>query len=164
MIELDELRKIQERMAALDNHALQRLVAVEQSDYRPEVLNIAHGELRRRGLEILDKEQYWERFPLERVGPDGFCTRCRSQTTDESPGNAYSVNFVGTKLIGGPDPYQCPACGSIVQTKWFWFFVPIVPLGSYRIIYLEKEMFSSRYVGRKLRKGQKLRQQLGSAL
>ena len=147
----NEQHEIEERMHALDNHALLRLIAVEASDYRPEALNIARDELRRRNLDVLNREQYWNQFPSEQVGGDGFCEACRSQTIDESPGNTTTVNFAfGTRLIGHDD--QCLACGSVLQTMWFQFVLPIIPMGQYRVIYLERGLFSGRYVGRKLRR------------
>jgi hypothetical protein len=142
-------REIEKRMQALDDHDLLRLVALEESQYVSGVLEIARTELRRRGLRVLNAEQYWDQFPLERTGSDGFCARCRSETTDESPGDTFTMNFVGTSLIGDSD--RCPACGSVVQTKWYRLFIPIIRLGRYRVIYSEKDPFSSRYVGRKLR-------------
>jgi hypothetical protein len=145
----DEVRQIEQRMQDLDDHALLRLVAVEESDYRSEALDIARAELRRRRLKVLNAEQYWDQFPLERIGPDGFCAGCRAQTTEASPGDTSTMNLARTRLIGDRDP--CPACGSVIPTKWFCLIVPIIPLGRYRIIYLEKGLLHSRYIGRKLR-------------
>ncbi len=143
--------ELEERMRALDNHALLHLVAVEAADYRPEAVEIACKELERRRWGVLTREQYWSQFPAERVGGDGFCSNCRTQTTDESPGGTSVVNFIfGTRLIGHDD--RCPSCGSVRQTMWFQFILPIIPLGTYRIIYLERGLMSGRYVGRKVRK------------
>jgi hypothetical protein len=137
-------------MRSLHNHALLRLVAVEAFDYRPEALGIARNELHRRQLAVLNQEQYWVQFPVERVAADGFCAACRSQTTDESSGNTTVVNFIfGTRLIGHDD--RCSACGSLLQMLWLQIGLPIIPLGRYRVIYLEKDLFSGRYIGRKLR-------------
>jgi hypothetical protein len=145
-----EKRTIEEQMRSLDDHTLLRLVAVESFDYRPEALDIARVELRQRKLEILNKEEFWARFPSEEIGLDGFCASCRSQTTDESPGNTGTVNFIfGTRLIGHDD--QWPTCGSWLQTLWLQVLLPVVPLGRYRIIYLDRHLYSGRYVGRKLR-------------
>jgi hypothetical protein len=146
----NEQRELEEQMRSLDDHALLRLVVVEASDYRPEALDIARNELRRRHLDILSREQYWTRFPSERVGGDGFCAACRSQTTDESPGDTSTANFMfGTRLIGHDD--RCSACGAVLQTKWLQIVLPIIPLGRYRVIYLERELLSGQYVGRRLR-------------
>ncbi len=149
---LKEQREIEQRMQALDDHALLRLVAVESSDYRPEALEAARDELRRRCLDILNAEQYWTRFPGERIGPDGFCADCRAKTTEATPDYKTTVQFVfGMRLIGNDD--QCPACRSVLQTKWMHIMhlLPIIPLGRYRVIYLEKGMPYGPYISRRLR-------------
>jgi|SRR6266567_2779584 len=146
----NQQRELEEQMHSLDDHTLLRLVAIEASDYRPEALDIACDELGRRRLDVLSREQYWTRFPAEKVGSDGFCAACRSQTADESPGDTCTVNFVlGTRLIGHDD--QCPACGSVLQTKWLQIILPLIPLGRYRVIYLERGLLSGHYVGRRVR-------------
>ena len=69
---LNEQQDIEERIRALDDQALLRLVAIEASKYqqRPESLEvgleIAHDELRRRHIDVLNAEQYYRRFPKER--------------------------------------------------------------------------------------------------
>ncbi len=92
-------------------------------------------------------------FDLSRfVGPlpsAGFCAACYASTTDESPGNMFTFNFIGTRLLGGADP--CAKCGSIVQRVWFCFILPVIPLDSYRVKYVQEGFFSSGFIGRKLR-------------
>ena len=150
MMTPNKQRELEERMRSLDDHALLRLVGVEAGDYRQESLDIAREELRRRNLGAMSRERYWEQFPAERITADGFCAACRAQTTDESPGNTTVLNFMfGTRLIGHDD--RCSACGSLLQTKWLQIVLPIIPLGRYRVIYLEKGLISGRYVGRRLR-------------
>lgn len=144
-----QLNEIEKRMRQFDDHALLRLVAVEIADFEPTAIEIARSELRRRGLDEVNTEEYYEQFPLERILPNGFCVRCYSETTDESPGNTYSANFVGTRLIGFD---RCSICGSIRQKKWLCFFVPIIPLEEYRVVYLERDLLNARYIGRKLKK------------
>src|SRR5204863_9693455 len=80
-----EMEEVESHMQALDDHALLRLVTVEQREYRPEAIATACAELRRRGLAKPTREEYWTRFPSEKIGPDGFCAGCRAATTDESP-------------------------------------------------------------------------------
>ena len=86
---------------------------------------------------------------------EGFCEKCISQTTDEHPGTVYSLNAIGTMLMGtrwnpkGLDP--CPDCGSVVQKKWYTFGVGIKPLGTYRILYLKKGLMESDFLGRRLK-------------
>ena len=155
-MELNKRRQIEEQMRRLDDRAILRLNAVESSDYLPEALDIAKGELKRRHLDVLNKEEYLERYPSEKIESDGFCGDCRSQTTNESPGNTRSVNFIfGTRLFGFGD--RCPACGSVIQIKWIWIGLPIIPLGRYRVIYLDGNYditlaYHQRYIGRKLKK------------
>ncbi len=85
----------------------------------------------------------------------GFCARCVSETTDESPGSVSTTNGIGTALQGtrwrekGLDP--CPVCGSVVQQKWRMFGWGVKPLGTYRILYVRGGIFSKRYFGRRLK-------------
>src|SRR5258706_4080157 len=79
---------------------------------------------------------------------NGFCADCAKATTDESPGGTFTFNTFGTRLSFVRD--RCPECHSIVQTKAICgFFIPLIPLGRYRVIYVS----GSRYVGRRLRRG-----------
>jgi len=82
--------------------------------------------------------QGWFRHP-------GYCPACAAATTDEGAGNTHTVNGIGTHLYWKKRP--CPVCGSIVQTKFFCvFFLPLVPLGRYRVRYVSP----GRYLSRKL--------------
>ncbi len=144
----DEFIEVQRHMEALDDHALLRLVAVEQRDYRPEAIGIACDEIRRRGVAVPSREEYWKRFPSERIGPDGFCAGCRATTTDESPGNVGTVCQVGTRLIGHDK--VCPACGAVLQRKWVCIGLPLIPLSKFRVIYIESNPLFSRFIARKL--------------
>lgn len=129
-----------------DDRALLRLVAVESDQYRAEIVELARRELISRNLPVPSAEEYFQLFPTERIGDSGFCQACLDETTSETPGNTTTYNiFIGTRLIGLGA--ACPACGSVVQTKYFCLFVPLTPLARYRIIYLSR----SRYVGRRLR-------------
>ena len=151
IMSLPNQEEVERHIKSLDDHELLRLVAIENSEYRPESLEIANRELRRRGLVAMNESQYLSQFPAERVGLDGFCEVCRSKTTDDSPGKTGTVNFVlGTRLIGCDG--RCPACGSIEQTLWVQIVLPLIPLGRYKVIYFERDSFSSRYIGRKLQK------------
>ena len=145
---------IQRHMRSLDDHELLRLVAIEAGDYRPEALTIARIELERRRLNVQSRADYLAQFPQEQIGVDGFCQRCRSSTMDEPPGNTTTVNLVfGTRLTGHDD--KCPTCGSVVQTKWVWIGIPIIPLGKYRVIWTGPAKgwlhVTQPYIGRRLR-------------
>ena len=146
----NQRRDVEERMHALSDHDLLRLLALEAHDYTPDALEIARHEIRLRNLEVLDTEEYWTKFPAERVGEDGFCARCRDQTTDESPGSTGVSFLLGIRRLIGHDDI-CSACGSVLQTKWFQFILPIIPLARYRVLYLDSGFFSSQYIGRKIR-------------
>jgi len=85
----------------------------------------------------------------------GFCEDCISETTDESPGNANTINGIGTMLMGtrffqkGLNP--CSKCHSVIQTKWFTIGFGVNPLGTYRILYTKKGIITDKYHGRRLK-------------
>lgn len=87
--------------------------------------------------------------------PGGFCPRCLSETTDETPGNMNTFNGIGTTLMGTRwrtrGLHLCPACGSVVQTKWVAFGFGVKPLGTYRVIYTKRGLTTSRLFARRLR-------------
>src|SRR5437868_2590915 len=120
---MSNVQEVETHMRSLDDHALLRVIAVEHSEYRPEALEIARAELRRRGRDPISSAEYLNKFPSERIGADGFCASCRDQTTDETPGNTRTVNFIGTRLIGHDD--RCSVCGAVVQTCWFCLLLPL---------------------------------------
>lgn len=112
------------------------MVAFNRGGYTERAIEIAAAELKRRSVPVLSAEQYFQRFPGERITQTGFCATCVEQTTDESPGDTclhVSLGAFGTSLSGDDDP--CPACGSVVQTKRLWVIVPIAHRGRYRVIY-----------------------------
>jgi hypothetical protein len=76
----------------------------------------------------------------------GFCERCLTDTTNESPGDTAMGSLFGTLLLGGSD--RCPHCHSIVQRKVsFVLCIPISWRRQYRLIYTGYDT----YVGRALR-------------
>jgi hypothetical protein len=144
---------VERHMARLDDQELLRAVAVGRDSYTREALAAAEDESRRRSLPILGPDEYWKRFPGERMTPSGFCESCVGQTTEESPGSTRSMlpGFpigLGTCLFGEDDP--CPACGSIIQSKLLLVVVPVVRLGRYRVIYLGGRG-EGQYIGRRLK-------------
>ena len=75
----------------------------------------------------------------------GFCKACLAATSDKAPGGTYTFNTVGTRLFFAAD--RCPECHSIVQKKAVCaLFIPLIPLGKYRVIYVD----SKRYIGRRV--------------
>jgi len=82
------------------------------------------------------------------ISRTGFCRACHAATTNESPGSTFTLNFVfGTRFLGWSS--QCPKCESVVRWLWFWFVIPLVPLGRYRIKYLSEGLVTDRYIGRR---------------
>ena len=74
-----------------------------------------------------------------------FCQACLDSTSPQSPGGTYTFNTVGTRIFFSRD--RCPSCHSIVQRKAFCaLFVPLIPLGSYRVIYTGP----TQYIGRRV--------------
>lgn len=68
-----------------------------------------------------------------------FCDSCfdHSKPTKlvESDGyDIWSVLQFGSRLLGKSK--TCTDCGSIISTLWICFLVPLIPIGSYRILYM----------------------------
>ena len=84
-------------------------------------------------------------LPCYTHSPTGFCKACLASTSNDAPGGTFTFNSIGTKLFFAND--RCPECHSIVQRKAICaLFIPLIPLGTYRVIYVGP----SRYVGRKV--------------
>jgi len=47
-------------------------------------------------------------------------------------------NMLGTQFLGRAD--RCATCGSSVRTVWFTVILPLLPLGSYRVLPVGKAM------------------------
>ena len=101
------------------------------------------------GLFSLVYYAIWGRHPLHKrdeIYSTAFCDRCIASTIeDPAPDTGTHKALVGTRFMGGTDP--CPTCKSIVRTFWVWFMIPIAPLGSYRMIWLDP----THYLGRRAR-------------
>ncbi len=83
----------------------------------------------------------WVRHP-------GFCEVCLAATTDHESGGTFRLNGFGTCLA--LPRRRCPTCGSVVQTLAFSvFFVPVIPLGQYRVRWVNPK----RFLSRRLRRG-----------
>lgn len=87
---------------------------------------------------------YWQ----VQLGLPDFCEHCLAETTEQSSGSAYSLNGVGTSLYGWGEP--CPQCNSVVRTKCFCIFLPLIPLGTYRVKFSTPAQFVSRRLVRRL--------------
>jgi hypothetical protein len=82
---------------------------------------------------------------LTENGSQGFCDRCLSSTTDDSPGNTYAFNLIGTNLISPKE--RCPFCHSVEMKKVIQWVIPLKTLGRYRVLFSSPVLF----VGRKVR-------------
>ncbi len=136
---MDQRSDTERHMQTLDEKELQCIVATNREGYTAEGVRAARDELSRRSCRPLDREQYYQTYPRERVTDTGFCVACVEETTDETVGNVtlhVGVGGVGTWLWGGLTN-RCPACRSGVQSKWLWIFVPVKRLGRYRVIWAE---------------------------
>jgi len=78
-----------------------------------------------------------------------FCRNCFVKTTD-IPNQGWQKYFwdwaVNKKegfnfgpAFGESCENTCPRCGSAIHRLWMYFFVPIIPLGKYRILHIMKE-------------------------
>jgi hypothetical protein len=74
-----------------------------------------------------------------------FCPACLACTSAQSPGGTFTFNSIGTTLWSAKD--RCPTCHSVVQTKNFGvLFLPLIPLGKFRMIYVGPKRFLGRKV------------------
>jgi len=100
------------------------------------------------GLSSLVYYAIWGRFPLRpetQVFSTGFCRQCLASTTEAAAPDTGVYNlFFGTRLMGANG--MCPTCKSVIRTFWVWFFIPLIPLGSYRIVTIDQ----AHYLGRRL--------------
>jgi hypothetical protein len=146
----DERRGFEQQMQTLDDAGLRRLLILEESQYRPDVVDVARDELVKRKLPVLSPAGYWKQFPVEWMAAVGFCYSCWVETTDESPGPTVTINLIGTRLLGRGNP--CSTCGAIVQAKWLCVVVPVVRLGRYKVIYAKRHVLKAAgYIGRRLK-------------
>lgn len=87
-----------------------------------------------------EKYECQEAYRVEKDFRDNprFCNSCIASTINEPADSLFSVNFIGTSLRGKES--TCPLCGSFISSKYFVFLgIPIIKLGTYRIIEIKKE-------------------------
>jgi hypothetical protein len=142
----EQQQRIEQRLRSLEDGELRAIVVLLVADHTPEFVALARAELARRNLAVPTPEAYWTELPHEWLAGVGFCYRCWSDTTDESPGNTATVNLIGTALTGEEE--RCEVCGSVIKTKHFWLILPLIPLGRFRVI----RCGDGRYLGRRLRR------------
>jgi hypothetical protein len=74
-----------------------------------------------------------------------LCNLCSFESIDKVAPVTYRINGIGTTWLGSNS--ICPRCGSSIRTHWFTvFWIPVVPLGKYRLLQLTEQT----YYGRKL--------------
>lgn len=144
-MELEERERHRLQLSKVHEAELRTIVVLRHSEFLPELVELAREELARRGLPVPSEEAYWREHQQEWLAQAGFCYDCWSQTTDESPGDGFTANLIGVAVTGNDDP--CSVCRSTIKTKHFWVFVPLAPLGRYRVIRLDER----RYIGRRLK-------------
>jgi len=89
----------------------------------------------------------WGWRPSQAAGEvygDRLCAGCLASTTECAAPGSLALNIVfGTRYMGALE--RCEECRSVVRTLWFWIFVPLIPLGSYRVVSTD----GRRFVGRR---------------
>lgn len=74
-----------------------------------------------------------------------FCRECLAKTSDKHARAMLTINGTGLQLSRAKD--ECPQCFSMEKSVYLAiFYVPIVSLGKYRCIHLDKNTFYSRKV------------------
>ena len=70
---------------------------------------------------------------LYRSAASTFCARCTGATLDKPVTGLFTARHImGVRLVGSSR--RCDECGSIIKTRWFWLFIPLIPFGSYRVL------------------------------
>jgi hypothetical protein len=133
----EQTRLVTADMKLRSDQQLQHLLAFESHDFRPDALELARQELRRRGQPVFSPEAYWEHYMPSGRSPEGFCLQCYRQTTDATAfGLLEDLGFAPhrVRLWGRQD--VCGTCGSFVQTKSVFvaLLLPVAHLGRYRVL------------------------------
>jgi hypothetical protein len=148
-------------MRGLDDDELLTMVTVRQSEFLPEAIEVAREECFRRGITASTIESLNRRMTRAIREASGFCEECWNATTNEPLGSTLTLNFFyGTRLRDEGE--QCPRCGSVRVSAWFWFLFPVLKLGTYRVLYESRSARSGSWVGRRLKEGQQGAEAAGS--
>ena len=89
-----------------------------------------------------------QEIQTRRLSP--FCDNCveYSKPSTKTKETAYIFNSFlsfGKRFHGNAD--KCSICNSVISTFWFCFIIPILPLGSYKLIYsrsMKEEILAMR--------------------
>ena len=79
-----------------------------------------------------------------------YCPDCFHNSQDIPAKGLFTVKHIwGVRLIGSSG--RCGNCGSIVKTRWFFFVIPLIPVGSFRVLRAgEASLLEARLYTRKL--------------
>lgn len=81
-----------------------------------------------------------------------FCRVCTAATTNRSAPSSGTFLSIGTKFYRYGR--TCDRCGSVPKFKAVCFYwIPLIPLGRYRVVNLRRTLGSATYVGRGRRRG-----------
>jgi hypothetical protein len=113
---------------------------------RPVALAVAAMGLLSLGMTSVVYYVIWGRLPLvprEQIYGQGLCPECMAGTLDEEapPALAHDV-FYGTRYMGASQ--SCDRCHSVIRTLWFWLLLPLFPMGSYRLVFIDHQSFVGR--------------------
>jgi len=104
-----------------------------------------------------EKYECQEQYRKEKDFRDNprFCDECLDATINETANSMFTFNFIGTTLRGKNN--FCSICGSFISSKYFIFYgIPIIKLGTYRIIEIQKEFLGSKnkltFLSRRIKK------------
>lgn len=94
-----------------------------------------------------------------------FCEDCLAATTERSAGNLFAFDLLGRAFLGTTLMHpreQCPQCYSVIETRWLvLFFIPLIPMGSFRVYYGQRDTFDAGekvrwpFISRKLKADQR---------
>jgi len=143
-------QRLEEHFRNVPDAELRRITTIERHQYREEAFQLALDELARRGLPLLQPDEYWSAYRDEWLAQVGFCHQCWAMTTDDSVGAILPRRLVGMRLLEEGTP--CLICQSVVATKWFCVVVPVVRQAKYRVLF-DRSVFPDPPKGRRLREG-----------
>lgn len=125
------LSPVEHRVCSLEDAALQRLVALEEDEWTEEAMGVARDELSRRGLPVLNRDDYLIEHPEDEVRSDGLCGQCASDGFPVFRWDPVLLMFIGIRVIPTSEP--CEVCRSQVIRMW-WPLIPLIPLDTYRML------------------------------
>ena len=86
----------------------------------------------------------WSLGIIDSIPAEPFCDICQINTVPVATGNLFTFNLIGETFIGRSN--ACPRGGSVESYMFFMFFVPIIPLGKWKVKYLSRRRFLARKI------------------